>query len=210
MPDPFAIEVDAFYNTIVLRSPDVYEPLAPDWFPTEPQFVTGGPGRLVIHTGGRGLVRVTVTSTETPAPPLTDSLLTVWEDIRSPSRATNSASTDSQARYRIQFPIRGQAHAECECLHGDGLSTGTPTGHRRPNRRYDSTSNSGRSNSAARTSSCTETGLPEIVAGNISLHSAVLLRTLLPDPVVFCAEVGREVRVVDIPARAADAAFRGP
>ncbi|MFE5645821.1 hypothetical protein [Rhodococcus sp. NPDC056516] len=81
MPDPFAIEVDSFYNTIVLRSPDDYEPLAPGWFPTEPQFVTGGPGRLVIHTGGRGLVRVTVTSTETPAPPLTDSLLTVWEDI---------------------------------------------------------------------------------------------------------------------------------
>ena len=29
MPDPFAIEVDSFYNTIVLRSPDDYEPLAP-------------------------------------------------------------------------------------------------------------------------------------------------------------------------------------
>lgn len=161
MPDPFAIEVDSFYNTIDLRSPDDYEPLAPDWFPTEPQFVTGGQGRLVIHTGGRGLVFVTVTSTETPAPPLTDSLPTVWRTsrrVRSPSRATHSASTDSQARYRIQFPIRGQARAECECLLGDGLSTGTPTGRRRPNRRYDSTPNSGRNNSATSTSSSTETG----------------------------------------------------
>ncbi|MHD0299748.1 hypothetical protein RCF19_27965 [Rhodococcus qingshengii] len=81
MPEPLAIEVDSFCNTIVLRSPDDYEPLAPEWFPTEPQLVNGGAGRFVIHTGGRGLVRVTVTATETPAPPLADSLLAVWEDI---------------------------------------------------------------------------------------------------------------------------------
>lgn len=81
MPDPFAIEVDSFYNTIVLRSPDDYEPLAPEWFPTEPQLVNGGAGRFVIHTGGRGLVRVTVSATDTPAPPIADSLLAVWEDI---------------------------------------------------------------------------------------------------------------------------------
>ncbi|WP_411194333.1 transposase [Rhodococcus erythropolis] len=36
MPDPFAIEVDSFYNTIVLRSPDDYEPLAPVGFPPNP------------------------------------------------------------------------------------------------------------------------------------------------------------------------------
>lgn len=81
MPQPIAIEVDSFYDTIVLRSPNDYEPLGPEWFPTEPQLVNGGPGRLVVHTGGRGLVRVTVTSTDTPAPPLADSLLAVWEDI---------------------------------------------------------------------------------------------------------------------------------
>ncbi|ALU73268.1 MAG: hypothetical protein OJJ55_25955 [Rhodococcus sp.] len=67
MPEPFAIEVDSFYNTIVLRSPDDYEPLAPEWFPTEPQLVNSGAGRFVIHTGGRGLVRVTVSATDTPA-----------------------------------------------------------------------------------------------------------------------------------------------
>ncbi|MCZ4542712.1 transposase [Rhodococcus qingshengii] len=37
-----------------------------------------------------------------------------------------------------------------------------------------------------------------------------MLRARLPDPVVFCAEAGSEVRVVDLPARAADTAFRGP
>ncbi|MGV0156344.1 hypothetical protein ACSW29_23695 [Rhodococcus sp. GB-02] len=81
MPEPFETEVDAFYNTIVLRSPDDYKPPGPEWFPTEPQLVNGGPGRFVIHTGGRGLVRVTVAATETPAPSLSDSLLEEWEDI---------------------------------------------------------------------------------------------------------------------------------
>lgn len=71
--------MDAFYNTIVLRSPDDYEPLGPEWFPTEPQLVNGRPGRFVIHTGGRGLVRVTVTATETPAPSLSDSSLEEWD-----------------------------------------------------------------------------------------------------------------------------------
>lgn len=81
MSEPFETEVGAFYNTIVLRSPDDYEPLGPKWFPTEPQLVNGGPGRFVIHTGGRGLVRVTVTATETPAPLVSDSLLEEWEDV---------------------------------------------------------------------------------------------------------------------------------
>lgn len=92
MPEPFETEVDSFYNTIVLRSPDDYEPLGPQWFHTEPQLVNGGPDRFVIHTGGRGLVRVTVTETVTPAPPLADSLLAVWEDI-----AEGSFTIESEA-----------------------------------------------------------------------------------------------------------------
>lgn len=38
MPQPIAIEVDSFYNTIVLRSPDDYEPLGRNGFPPNPSW----------------------------------------------------------------------------------------------------------------------------------------------------------------------------
>lgn len=60
-------------------------------FPTEPQLMNGGPGRFVIHTGGRGLVRVTVTASETSAPSLSESLLEEWENI-----AEGSFTIDSE------------------------------------------------------------------------------------------------------------------
>ena len=78
--------------------------------------MNGGPGRLVVHTGGRGLVRVTVTSTDTPAPPLADSLLAVWEDIAEGSFTIESAELcfdgfSGEISQRIPHPGPGPRRA---------------------------------------------------------------------------------------------------
>lgn len=164
IPEPFETEVDASYNTIVLRSPDDYEPLGPERFPTEPQLMNGGPGRFVIHAGGRGLVRVSVTAT--PAPSLIDSLFEEWEDIAEGSFTIDSEALcfdgfsgeisqlipNPRARPRPR-PVQGAG----TCAQGAGPSIGTPTGHRRTNRSYGSASSSGRRSSVPHTSSSTET-----------------------------------------------------
>lgn len=143
----------------VLRSPDDYEPLAPEWSPTEPQLVNGGAGRLVIHTGGRGLVRVTVSATETPAPPLADSPLTVWEDIAEGSFTieSNALCFDGfSGEMSLPIPHPGPGPCRVRVVARGRQSIGTPTGRRRLNRRCGSTSNCGRSNSATGASSSTE------------------------------------------------------
>ncbi|MBV6756868.1 DUF4962 domain-containing protein [Rhodococcus opacus] len=78
---PMDIEIDVDYNALILRPQFDGEFLGTEWFNQEPWFVNGGPGRVVIHTGGRGVIRVTVVGTDNVAPPSTDSLLDEWEDI---------------------------------------------------------------------------------------------------------------------------------
>ena len=129
--------------------------------------MNGGPGRLVVHTGGRGLVRVTVTSTDTPAPPLADSLLAVWEDIAEGSFTIESAELcfdgfsgeisqripPSRARPAQSAGVRSGTNR----ILGHLQDTGSPTADTAPLQ-------TGRNQSAPRTSSSTGTGSPETVS----------------------------------------------
>ncbi|QDQ92632.1 hypothetical protein FND50_18750 [Rhodococcus sp. WB9] len=116
-------EIDVDYNTLILRPEFDSDLLGTEWFNQEPWFVNGGPGRVVIHTGGRGLIRVTVAATGGAAPPITDSLLDEWEDIGEASFTTEDdeicfdgllgsiigpMDTAGPGSYRIRVLARGR------------------------------------------------------------------------------------------------------
>lgn len=68
-------------NAIILRLESDFTPLQTEWWPQEPNFVADGEGRVVIHTGGRGSIRVSLNIAVGSPGPVDDSSLAQWDDI---------------------------------------------------------------------------------------------------------------------------------